>query len=135
METAAARTGEQKAHGYTVVHRSAGRLRLRLDSPTATQATAFATALALHPSTTEVRWVPAARSMTLRHDPSVPPERILSSARQARRVATVVVEVRTGSSSPTRRLMGLLTHFGAGALLADTAAALLAPPASEVVGG
>lgn len=132
MATATARTGVSRDQRYTVVHRTAGRLRLRLDHTSARRATAFAAALALHPATTEVRWVPAARSMTLHHDPSVSADGILSSARQPR-PAALLVEKRRGPGPRGQALVGLLPRYGVPALLAELAGTLLAPPAAEVL--
>ncbi|GAC1332290.1 MAG: hypothetical protein NVSMB17_11250 [Candidatus Dormibacteria bacterium] len=132
MDAAHVRPGELRGRGYTIVHRSQGRIRLRLDSPSASAATTFAASLALHPSTTEVRWVAAARSMTLHHDPLVAADGILASARRPR-AAAVLVEKRQAGGWPGTGALGLLPRLGVSGLVLELAGRLLAPPSAEVL--
>ena len=130
MAIASSRTDRPERLGYTVVHRSAGRVRLRLDGPSARRATEIAASIALHPATTEVRWVAAARSLTIQHDPATCAELILTRVGQRRPRAILLERV------ATRRGVALsawLPRFGLPPLLAEIAGSLLAPPSAEVM--
>lgn len=130
MAIARIRRDEIEGLGYTVVHRSAGRVRLRLDGPSARRATEIAASLALHPSTNEVRWVRAARSLTIEHDPAVAAELILTRLGQRRPKAILLERV---ASRPWVGLTALLPAFGLPPIMAELAGSLLAPPPVEVV--
>jgi hypothetical protein len=134
MRTVAAKATNKvrvTSNPYTIVHRSPGRVRLRLDGELP-GVPHFAASIALHPATSEVRWVAAARSMTVTHDVTVAPETILRAAGRQRPPA-VMLERREAPRIPGAAALKFLPGGGAASLALDIAAWLLAPPTAQIV--